>query len=162
MMHKTFCYSLYNYKAQKYKKYRIFALNIKNEHIMYYIRTYPLSIITIIVIWYLSFFTPPQTELNNVPFIDKIVHICMYGGLTMVIWFEYLRLHKFIVWKKLITGGIILPIFMSGCIELLQAACTDNRSGDWLDFLANSLGVGLALLVSYYILRPIIKRFLQK
>ena len=42
---------------------------------MYYIRTYPLSIITIIVIWYLSFFTPPQTELNNVPFIDKIVHI---------------------------------------------------------------------------------------
>lgn len=52
---------------------------------MYYIRTYPLSIITIIVIWYLSFFTPPQTELNNVPFIDKIVHICMYGGLTMVI-----------------------------------------------------------------------------
>lgn len=129
---------------------------------MYYIRTYPLSIITIIVIWYLSFFTPPQTELNNVPFIDKIVHICMYGGLTMVIWFEYLRLHKFIVWKKLITGGIILPIFMSGCIELLQAACTDNRSGDWLDFLANSLGVGLALPVSYYILRPIINRFLQK
>ena len=48
---------------------------------MYYIRTYPLSIITIIVIWYLSFFTPPQTELNNVPFIDnkfnlsKIVYI---------------------------------------------------------------------------------------
>lgn len=129
---------------------------------MYYIRTYPLSIITIIVIWYLSFFTPPKTELNNVPFIDKIVHICMYGGLTMVIWFEYLRLHKFIVWKKLITGGIILPIFMSGCIELLQASCTDNRSGDWLDFLANSLGVGLALPVNYYILRPIIKRFLQK
>ena len=79
----------------------------------------------------------------------------MYGGLTMVIWFEYLRLHKFIVWKKLITGGIILPIFMSGCIELLQASCTDNRSGDWLDFLANSLGVGLALPVNYYILRPI-------
>ena len=50
---------------------------------MYYIRTYPLSIITIIVICYLSFFTPPQTELNNVPFIDKIVHICMYGGLTI-------------------------------------------------------------------------------
>ena len=32
---------------------------------MYYIRTYPLSIITIIVICYLSFFTPPQTELNS-------------------------------------------------------------------------------------------------
>ena len=89
---------------------------------MYYIRTYPLSIITIIVIWYLSFFTPPQTELNNVPFIDKIVHICMYGGLTMVIWFEYLRLHKFIVWKKLITGGIILPIesFFTISTEVLQ------------------------------------------
>ena len=31
----------------------------------------------------------------------------MYGGLTMVIWFEYLRLHKFIAIGKnrKITGG---------------------------------------------------------
>jgi hypothetical protein len=32
------------------------------------------------LIWYLSFFTPPQTELDNVEFIDKWVHIIMYGA----------------------------------------------------------------------------------
>ena len=50
----------------------------------------------------------------------------MYGGLTMVIWFEYLRLHKFIVWKKLITGGIILPIF--NCYKL-HAQTTEVVTG---------------------------------
>ena len=65
------------------------------------------------------------------------------------------------IWKKLATGGIIFPIAMSGCIEILQATCTTNRSGDWLDFLANSLGVGLACLFSYYIIRPLAKKHLQ-
>lgn len=52
-------------------------------------------------------------------------------------------------------GGIIAPVAMSGCIELMQAYCTDTRSGDWLDFLANSIGVGLAALIGYYLLRPL-------
>jgi hypothetical protein len=45
---------------------------------------------------------------------------------------------------------------LSGIIELLQAYATEHRGGDWLDFAANSLGVVLATLVGYYILRPII------
>lgn len=58
---------------------------------MYYLKNYPLSVIIILIICYLSFFTPPKTELDEVANIDKLVHICMYGGLTMVIWFEYLK-----------------------------------------------------------------------
>ena len=71
------------------------------------------------------------------PYIDKIVHICMYGGLCFILWIEYLRNHKAINWNHVIWGGIIAPVAMSGCIELMQAYCTDTRSGDWLDFLAN-------------------------
>jgi hypothetical protein len=37
---------------------------------------------------------------------------------------------------------------MSGLLELLQAYCTgDHRSGDWLDFAANSLGVILGTAI---------------
>ena len=36
---------------------------------------------------------------------------------------------------------------MGGVIELVQAYCTTNRSGEWLDFLADSLGVGLGALI---------------
>ena len=106
----------------------------------------------------LSFFTPPKTDVEEIPYIDKIVHICMYGGLCFILWIEYLRNHKAINWNHVIWGGIIAPVAMSGCIELMQAYCTDTRSGDWLDFLANSIGVGLAALIGYYLLRPLIWR----
>ena len=46
---------------------------------MYYLRSYPLSLLTAAAICYLSFFTPPQTDMDGIPNIDKIVHICMYG-----------------------------------------------------------------------------------
>ncbi len=121
-----------------------------------YFRRYPLSLLVVAVIFYLSFFTPPETDMESIPGIDKVVHICMYGGLCFMVWVEYLYRHRSLCWQRIIPFGILLPIAMSGCIELLQEHCTDNRGGDWLDFLANSMGVGLATLVGYYILRPII------
>lgn len=124
---------------------------------LYYFRKYPVSLVIVAIIFYLSFFTPPKTDMEEIPYIDKIVHICMYGGLCLILWFEYLRSHKITNRTHLIWGSIIAPIVMSGCIELLQAYCTENRSGDWFDFLANSIGVGLAALVGFYILRPLIK-----
>ena len=43
---------------------------------------------------------------------------------------------------------------MSGLIELLQAYCTGGRrSGDWMDFLANSVGATLALALGYGLYR---------
>lgn len=47
---------------------------------------------------------------------------------------------------------------MSGCIEILQSCCTDNRSGDWIDFIANCTGVCLASLAGHYIYRPFIQK----
>ncbi len=121
-----------------------------------YIKRYPLSLLVVAAIFYLSFFTPPETDMKSIPYIDKVVHICMYGGLCFMVWVEYLYRHRDLCWRRIIPFGILLPIAMSGCIELLQEHCTENRGGDWMDFLANSTGVVLATLVGYYILRPII------
>ena len=110
-----------------------------------YIKRYPLSLIVIAIIWYLSFFTPPETELNEIPYIDKMVHVCMYGGLSVTLWIEYLFR--------------VCPILMSGCIEVLQATCTETRSGDWMDFAANCTGVILASVLGYYICRPVIWKY---
>ena len=41
---------------------------------------------------------------------------------------------------------------MSGLLELMQAYLTTCRSGEWLDFAANCVGVALAALVGYFIL----------
>ena len=77
---------------------------------------YPLSIFIIIAICYLSFFTPPKTEMDEITNFDKLVHLCMYGGLTVIIWFEYLRRHSRIHWHQLILVGICFPILMSGIV----------------------------------------------
>ena len=123
---------------------------------LYYLKKYPLSWIVIIAILYLSFFKPPQTDMEEIPGIDKLVHICMYGGLCFILWIEYLRIHSTINWRRIAIGGILLPIAFSGCIELVQSYGTEHRGGDWLDLAANTTGVLLASLVGYYILRPFI------
>ncbi len=119
-----------------------------------HLKKYPISLCIIISIFYLSFFTPPQTEMNEIPGIDKLIHTCMYGGLCLIIWFEYLQSHRSIHLIKVCIWGIIAPIIMSGIIELMQAYCTESRSGEWLDFYANSLGAVIAALIGFNILRP--------
>ena len=79
----------------------------------------------------------------------------MYAGLSGMIWFEYLLSHKRTFrLNHILIGGLLLPVLLSGCIELLQEYCTTYRGGDWMDFAANTLGASLASLVGYYILRP--------
>ncbi len=45
---------------------------------------------------------------------------------------------------------------MSGAIELAQEYLTTNRSGDYIDFAANSTGVLLAAVIGHFCLRPYI------
>ena len=123
---------------------------------LYYLKRYPLSLLTIILILYLSFFNPPQTDIQELPDIDKLVHICMYGGLCILLWFEYLSCHRTINSFRMLIGAILLPVTFSGIIELAQAYATENRSGDWLDFIANISGIIIASFLGYYVLRPLI------
>ena len=136
-------------------------------------RNYPLTSVCILTIWYLSFFTPPKTQLDNVAFIDKWVHVVMYGGTCLVMWIEYLRHHSRPLKSesegtaplenntgkrderlKLFLYAWFFPVLMSGLIELLQAYCTDGRrSGDWIDLAANATGVTIAGLLGSLMLK---------
>ncbi len=119
------------------------------------LRTHFFSLITAGVIVYLSFFNVPQTELDTIPFMDKITHLCMYGGLSIVLWGEYLLRVQPKGRRYLIASTVVFPIIMGGCIEILQSICTENRTGDWYDFLTNSLGVAIAWLIGRYVLIPL-------
>lgn len=123
-----------------------------------YIKNYPISLLIVIIIGYLSFFSPPKTDLNEIPYLDKVVHICMYGGMSTLLWIEYLLRHRTPDMRHLVVGAIISPIVMSGGIEILQTICTSTRSGDWLDFIANCTGVIIASLLGHYLWRPFIQK----
>ena len=127
---------------------------------LYYIKKYPVSLVIILAVIYLSFFKPPTTDLGTIPNLDKVVHICMYFGMSGMLWLEFLRAHRrdrtpmWHVW----VGAFVCPVLFSGAVELLQAFCTTYRGGDWLDFAANTTGAVLASLVACFVLKPRVMR----
>lgn len=118
------------------------------QYLRHLVTHYPFSCILIAVIWYLCFFTPPETPLDNVALIDKWTHIAMYLFTGTVIWEEYLHRHRRVEWRKVLLMAWLAPIVMSGLIEFLQATCTGGRrSGEWLDLAANATGATLAQVI---------------
>ncbi len=127
----------------------------------YIVRKYPLSLCIILAVTYLSFFKPP-TEINeiDIPYFDKLAHVCMYFGMAGMLWVEFLRAHRRDhqpLWHAWV-GALVCPVLFSGVVELLQEYCTTYRGGDLLDFAANTLGAVLAALIGYFIVRPLMMR----
>ena len=116
-----------------------------------WIRRHPISVILILVIWYLSLFTPPKTELANVRFIDKWAHLLMYGSLAFVLWMEDWRVRKASPSMPRALALYIGPVAMSGLIELAQAYCT-------IDLAANAIGALAGIVLSGMLTRKMRKK----
>lgn len=122
---------------------------------LYFLKKYPVSLLVIATVIYLSFFRPPSTELSTIPNIDKVVHVCMYFGMSGMLWLEFLRAHRrdnTPLWHAWV-GALLCPVLFSGAVELLQAYCTTYRGGDWLDFAANTAGALLASALAQVVRR---------
>lgn len=124
-----------------------------------YLKKYPLSLIIIGVILFLSFFNPPKTPLDTVTNIDKVLHFTMYFGLCCVLWFEYFMSHSRPRASRLIPWAIIAPIVLSGLIEIGQQTLTPTRAADWWDFAANTLGCLAAAVFSQFVTRRWVMRW---
>ncbi len=123
----------------------------------HYIRRYPLSLLIIVAVIYLSFFKPPTDEIPTFPYMDKMAHVCMYFGISGMLWVEFLRTHRrkaAPLWHAWV-GALLCPIIFGGTLEVLQAHLTTYRGGDWWDFAANTAGALLASLLGYFVLRPL-------
>ena len=129
------------------------------ERIDKILKRYPLSLIIVAVIIYLSFFKPPKTSLDEIDNFDKVAHLLMYGGFCSVLWFEYFFTHLHIRAMRIFWGAIVGPIRFSGAIEIMQEMLTRHRGGDWYDFLFNSIGVGCAALFSIYVTKPLMIKY---
>ncbi|MBP5381149.1 MAG: VanZ family protein [Bacteroidaceae bacterium] len=123
-----------------------------------YLKRYPLSHFVTAVVIILSL-APLQEmpEMPDIKFMDKWGHFVMYGGLCLVIWWEYFKQHKSILWLRVTIGAILLPALLGGALELMQKYLTTYRSGDWMDFAANCVGVLLAALIGPLILSRVCK-----
>ena len=125
------------------------------QNVLKFIGDYPLSLLITVIIWVLCFINVPETPLENITLMDKWTHIAMYLVLGIVIFWESNRKRKRAMppvqemkKAKVVLWTFVLPALMGGLIEILQANCTGGRrSGDWLDFAADSIGAALALAI---------------
>lgn len=120
-----------------------------------YLRRYPIALLVAVAIVLLSLLPIPDMKVDvHVPLADKWTHMVMYGVLTLFIWFEYRRSHQKWNTLKLVLLAFLAPIAMGGLLELAQAYLTTCRSGEWLDFVANSIGVCLGCVGGLLIRLP--------
>lgn len=130
-------------------------MKVKMQNVLKFIGDYPLSLLLTVIIWVLCFINVPETPLENITLMDKWTHIAMYLVLGVVIFWESNRKRKRAMppvqemkKAKVVLWTFVLPALMGGLIEILQANCTGGRrSGDWLDFAADSIGAALALAI---------------
>lgn len=106
-----------------------------------------ISILITISIFILSLFRLPQTGIQLIHNMDKVQHCLAYFILTLSWLFTFYKTPT----KKYII--ILLCIILGIIIEILQYALTNYRTGDYIDVIANSIGVLLALFVFNLFLR---------
>ena len=80
---------------------------------------------------------------------DKLAHFGMFFALSGAIFFDYYRLHKGRPSKfKWLLFGLVIPIIYGGLIEIIQEHFF-SRTGDWMDFVADSLGSISATVIAF-------------
>ena len=129
-------------------------MNCELKNVSCLLRRYPYTILLALAIVLLSLLPIPDVKIaKDVPLFDKWTHMLMYGVLTLVIWFEYRRTHQKYKAKRLFVFAFLTPIAMGGTLELMQAYLTTCRSGEWLDFVANTIGACIGSIVGILMLR---------
>jgi VanZ family protein len=111
--------------------------------IMKIFQNYWKSIAVICTILYLSFASPSTfEELPSFKNQDKLAHVLIYFGLAVVLIYEY-RQHKKdnIHSLSFVFVCLFFPIILGGIIEILQEYFFSPRTGSWLDWFSNILGV---------------------
>lgn len=104
------------------------------------------------VIVILSVIPIPEVEpLEDIPLFDKWVHFVMYSAVAVAMWADaWIDFRKTGKEPSLFFAVIsnTYPAILGGAMELVQAYCTTNRSGDYMDFLADCIGGYLGVLIS--------------
>ncbi len=122
------------------------------------LRRYPVTLLFVAAIFTACLIPIPETPLSDVQFIDKWTHTVMYLALGIVFWTEYYRCRSTMRGMRLFIVAVALPVLMGGLIEIMQATLTDCRSGEWLDFAADAVGVLFGAAVGRYIMGHLFSR----
>lgn len=121
---------------------------------IYMLRKNIFSILVALLLLYLSLANASsfrKINIEEIPFLDKIVHFGMYFLLMSVVIFEH---RKSIRRSRDLLLLAVFPLIYGIIIEILQMSLTTTRSGDAFDALADAAGVAVSASL-FWILRSI-------
>lgn len=119
------------------------------------IKRYILTLLTLILILCLTFYKPVGLErTDTIVGIDKLVHFVMYFTLCVVFWYETFKITLKPKPFLMAMLAVVIPIVFSGVMEYFQYLLTSYRTGDFEDFVFNTIGVLVALLFSLFVTKP--------
>ena len=109
------------------------------------------------LIWFLIILVGsilPSSNVEEIEVSDKLLHFIFYAIFSF---FLFLLSHKLTLglnsfikkWTFVVTIGTIVGVG----IEFIQYSLIPSRSGDWLDLLANSVGLITMLSIIYLLKR---------
>ena len=94
------------------------------------------SFLILVLLIYLHFMQPPSIDIS-LTLVDKLAHFLMFFFTMM--WFMYIT-------KKWLVAGVSLILF-SLILEWIQMNYIINRSFEWLDWIADGVGIVLCFLI---------------
>lgn len=109
------------------------------------------SIIVGIGILYVSLVRDPGISLPSIDGADKWVHGLMYAILGIAIYWDSIR-QKMSGWLLWLIA-MVLPMVYGGIIEIAQERWFAPRSGEWMDWLADCIGVVVGVVLVMIIKR---------
>jgi len=114
-----------------------------------------IGFIYLVNIAWLSLSPSYNIPVVNIPYIDKLVHLCMYLGLSFLAGWIYDIGHHRVRYIYFILAGV----FMYGVLmEILQRTMHNGRDFDFKDMIANLLGAIIGLLIYKYMDRMHMKK----
>ena len=108
----------------------------------------------LLVILFLSGF--PGNKVPEIPLwqFDKLVHSGIYGALTFLLLLGYSKQYSSPTKRySLVAKIVFFAIFYGGLMEILQHYIFINRSGNWMDFAANTFGAILGVFCYPHVIK---------
>ena len=129
------------------------------------------TILLTIIVFILS--VMPLTEAPQLPgfhMADKWVHFVMYGSLSTAAWMDFFRgcfspggiRGRRGSWLAAFLWAFAYPALFGALMEVWQEYLTTTRNGDLYDWVADFIGVLIALPVGLLIVRPLVRRSEKK
>jgi VanZ family protein len=107
------------------------------------------TILIAAIILYASLIREPQIILTTVEHGDKWSHLLAYTLLGTAAWHDTIR-HTVRRWIRLFIA-LLLPIAYGGAIEIAQHLWFYPRTGDWIDWIVDCIGVFIGCFIAHLI-----------